>query len=113
MFTQQAFNHIVEGMEVYDRDGNLIGTVEDYRVGEGTIKAAETDTITTAEIISDALGGHKDLPTVLYGRLYDKGFVRINRGFLRKDMLILPEQIEHINEVSLHLNVNDSELIKI
>lgn len=113
MFTQQELSQVVEGMEVYDGAGNRIGTVESFRPGEGTIKATETDTVTIAETISEALGGHKDLPTVLYSRLYDKGFVRIKRGLFRRDMLIMPDQIADLNEVSLHLSVDEDELIKI
>jgi len=113
MFTQPALSEVVEGMKVYDRDSNEIGTVDTFRVGEGTIKAAETDIVTIVETISDALGGHKDLPTVLYARFYDKGFVRVKRGLFRSDLLIIPDQINDINEISIHLNVDERELIKI
>lgn len=113
MFTQQELTQVVEGMEVYDRDGNEIGKVDTFRLGEGTLKTTETDTVTIVETISDALGGHKELPTVLYARLYDKGFVRIKRGLFRSDMLIVPEQIDEVNAVSIHLNVDESELMKV
>lgn len=113
MFTQQELSHIVEGMNVYDSNGNEIGTVDSLRLGEGTIKTMETDTVTIADTISESLGGYKDLPTVLYARLYDKGFVRIKRGFLRRDMLIETDQIDDISHDSLYLNVDESDLIKI
>jgi sporulation protein YlmC with PRC-barrel domain len=113
MFTQQQLNQIVEGMEVYDSDGARLGTVEAVRLGEGTLKASSTDIVTMAEAVTEALGGRKDLPTILYSRLYEEGFIRVNRGLLRRDAIVFPHQIDDVGEESIYLKVEQNELTKI
>jgi hypothetical protein len=113
MFTQQQLNQIVEGMEVYDSDGARIGTVEAVRLGEGAVKSSNTDIVTMAEAVTESLGGRKDLPTILYARLYEEGFIRVNRGLLRRDAIIFPHQVDDVGEESIYLKVEHSELTKI
>jgi sporulation protein YlmC with PRC-barrel domain len=113
MFTQQQLTQIVEGMEVFDNDGSRIGTVAAVQMGEGTLKSNSVDVVTMAESVSEALGGRKDLPTILYARLYEEGFIRVHRGILRRDAIIFPHQIDDIGEDSLYLKVEQTELTKI
>ena len=113
MFTQQTFPHVIEGMEVYNPNGHLIGTVDEFRVGVGAIRAREADTTTIIETVSESLGWHKTLPTIIYAQLYDQGYIRIKRGLFHSDLLILSKQVYDANEISLHLNVDECELIRI
>jgi hypothetical protein len=113
MFTQQQLNQIVEGMEVYDSDGARIGTVEAVRVGEGTLKSSSTDIVTMSEAVSEALGGRKGLPTILYARLFEEGFIRVNRGLLRRDAIVFPHQVDDVGGESIYLKVEQAELTKI
>lgn len=113
MFTQQELSQVVEGMEVYDKDGNQIGTVADFREGEGTMHSHSVDLVTKVDMIADQLGGRRDLPTVLYSRMYEEGFVRIKRGLFRRDVLLFPDQIEGISVDSIHLTVDLNELPRI
>jgi len=106
-------SEIQEGMGVYDKDGARIGTVETVRLGKGTEKTDVTDIVTIVETLSEAIGGRKDLPVVLYSRAFDEGFVRVNRGLLRRDAIVFPNQIESVGEESLYLLIEASELTKL
>jgi hypothetical protein len=113
MFTQQQLSQIVAGMEVYDNDGARIGVVEAVHPGEGTLKANSVDIVTMAEAVTEDLGGRKDLPTILYARLYEEGFIRVHRGLLRRDAIVFPHQIDDVGEESVYLKVEQTELTKI
>lgn len=112
MNTKTVLNQIVEGMDVYDSTNVYIGTIEAYRVGEGTIKTSQTDVVTIAERISETIGSNTDLPGVLYKRLYQEGFVYVPRGFLRPNLLIFLSQINNIKDEQVYLNVKQDELLK-
>lgn len=113
MKLNHVLNQISEGMEVYDSDGARIGVVESVCLGEGKEKADSTDIVTIAEAVSEHLNGRKDLPTILYIRLYEEGFIRVHRGLLRRDCVIFPSQIDDIGEESVYLKVEHTELTKI
>lgn len=113
MFTQQEITQIVEGMEVYDSKGNSIGVVETFRDGEGSFNTSKTDTDTIIAAVSDVLGRHKEMPTIMYLRLYEEGFIRVQRGLFQRDLVVESDQIQDANEISLHLNVPEDELIQI
>lgn len=110
MYTQML-SQIAEGMEVYDSDGHRIGTVEAFRLGEGTLKASRTNIVTIVEELAETMGKHKELPTAFYTRLYEEGFVRVRRGILRSDVLIFSKQIEDIQADAIYLNVEQGELL--
>lgn len=112
MLAQQKLSSVVKGMEVYDRDGARVGTVKAFRLGEGTIKTSATDIVTIAETLKETIGD-KDLPTVMYSRLFDEGFASVDRGFLRGDGIVFPSQIDEINGDTIYLTVNESELFKL
>ena len=113
MFTQLEFNYIVEGMAVYDRHGNDVGIVDALRLGEGIIKATETNTITMVETISEALGRHDEFPTIFYAHLFDKGFARVKRNIFQRDVLVLHDQIDDIRMSGIHLTVDERELVRV
>ncbi|GAB5494636.1 MAG: hypothetical protein Phog2KO_48510 [Phototrophicaceae bacterium] len=112
MLVQQKLSSVVEGMEIYDRDGAQVGTVKAFRMGEGTVKTTQTDIVTISEALEPIIG-NKELPTILYSRLYDEGFVVVARGFLRSDAVIFPSQIDQFGDGALHLNVPEDDLFKL
>lgn len=113
MYAPTVFNQIEEGMEVYDSEGVRIGTIEAFRLGEGMTSAGQTDIVTIAEIVAETIGTRKELPTVLYNRLYADGFAYVPRGILRPDVLIFPDQIDSIEDEQIYLNVERGELLKV
>lgn len=113
MELNHILNQISEGMEVYDSDGARVGVVESVRLGEGKEKADSTDIVTIAEAVSEALNGRKDLLTILYIRLYEEGFIWVNRGLLRRDAIVFPHQIDDIGEESVYLKVELMEVTRL
>ena len=113
MFTQDRFAQIVEGMNVYDRDGVHIGAVKAFRSGEGTIEAQNAEMLTKVEVISQTIGTSVKLPSQLYDRMFAEGFVCVNRGLLRSDGVIFPEQIDEVVDNTIYLKVGRDELASI
>lgn len=112
MLAQQKISSVAEGMEVYDKDGARVGTIKAFRLGEGTIKTSATDIVTISEILTETIG-NKDLPTVMYTRLFDEGFASVDRGFLRSDGIVFPNQIDEISGDTVYLSVYEDELFKL
>ena len=113
MFTMQKLSQVAHGMEVYNSAGENIGAVYDFHLGEGTLTTTETEIETIVDTISEIFGKQAKLPMVLYRRIYDQGFVYIKNGLFRPDLIILPEQIEVINEAGVYLNVTQDKLVKV
>lgn len=112
MLAQQKLSSVVEGMEVYDSDGARVGTIKACRLGEGTIKTSATDIVTISETLKEVIG-NKDLPTIMYSRLFDEGFACVSRGFLRSDGIVFPNQIDEISGDTVYLSVNEEDLYKL
>jgi hypothetical protein len=104
---------IVEGMDVYDSDGMRIGTVEGIHQGHGAEKANTTDIVTIADTVCEMIGKRLELSTILFMRLYEEGFLHVDRGLLRRDCVIFPSQIDDIGEESVYLNIEATEIVKL
>jgi hypothetical protein len=116
---------IYEGMTVYDRTGQKIGTVE--RVYFGAV-SQEADTHgggpTTAappgayesSLIEDfarAIFPADQVPEPLRQRLLRHGFIRIDStGLFAADRYVMPDQIADVSEDRVTLRVTRDELIK-
>lgn len=112
MLVQQKLSTIIEGMEIYDKEGSRVGTIEVLRLGKGASKTQQTD----SETIEDALKrviGDAELPDTLTSQLYADGFLYIECGFLRDNAIIFPSQIEDIINDAIHLNVKEDTLLKV
>lgn len=127
---ENILTQVHEGMTVYDRDNNKVGTVESIYLGalsgteewSGTGPATE-DTMETYDepgVMEDfAFGGGVDPrdsaegSETLRNRLQRHGYVRMeSTGLLASDRYILPEQIASVAEDRLNLQVSKDELIK-
>lgn len=107
----EKLNDIVVGMEVYDSGGAYAGTVKAIRLGEGIAKTRESDLLTMDEEISRTLGYRTDLPIEIYPRLYEGGFISLDSGFLRPDVIVVPEQISEIGKDTVFLRVRTDALL--
>lgn len=112
MLVQQRLSTIIEGMEIYDKDGSRVGTIEVLRLGKGATQTKETDTETIEEALKKIIGD-AELPEALNLQLYEEGFLYVERGFLRDNVIISPSQIEDIINDAIHLNVNEDTLLKV
>lgn len=112
MYALQRFDQIVRGMNVYDKDEILVGTVDDFYIGNGAMKTSHTDMETIVEAISEVLGEDKKLSPAFYLELYDKGFVSIKGLSLGLKLIIFPDQIEEVKADKVCLNVRQVNLVQ-
>lgn len=118
-------SQIYEGMSVYDRDGDKIGTVRKVYLGtvseaqdERGLGAATADTPEPEErsLVDDffnVLAAVNPVPEPVRQRLLRQGFVRINTsGILTADRYVLPDQIEGVSDDSVSLRVPYEALMK-
>lgn len=117
---------IHEGMDVFDREGNRIGTVERVFLGNvseetsdsGGGAATEAGTgpprdKSLVDIFAEGFAGEEQMPDELQERLYREGFVRVDAtGLFASDRYILPEQIASVSGDRVSLRVARDELIK-
>src|SRR5581483_420210 len=94
------FEQVKEGMKVYDRDGNQIGTVDRVYLGEVSPQQDEegkgpatVEPRQPPNEIEDVLRkafGSDDLPEVLRNRLLRNGFLHMDaKGILAPDRYVL------------------------
>jgi len=116
-------SQIHEGMEVYDREGQKVGTVEHVQFGDEdpTNPGVETRTAQNPELLNnslvenlaEALAGTNDVPEVVRARLLRYGFIKVDTGLLSSDRYIMPDQIAHVAEDRVHLLVLHKDLLKL
>jgi hypothetical protein len=100
------------GMPVLqESDKEKIGKVEFVRYGEGldSVDLPEVDTL--VEILADAFSASNKYPDAVYKKLYAEGFIKVERG-LKSDVFVFPNQIAHVVNGEVHINVNEDDLMK-
>jgi hypothetical protein len=114
-------NMIEEGMQVFDNQGNKVGTVEFIHFSEAngseTFTAASTPAEPSEWNLIDIIGkffGSDNLPEELRERLLMHGFIRIDSAKLfGADRYVMPDQIAKVDKNGVHLKVADGqELLK-
>ena len=112
MELQSQLDYIFKGMEVYDWNGDPVGTVEYVYFGgdSGVNEVPDIDSLKNE--MSEAMGGVKGFPTPVYSRLHRYGFIRAKRGFLRADVFIVPQQIANVEDDRVYLSVESNALLK-
>jgi hypothetical protein len=128
-FEQQHGNRILtqiyEGMTVYDRAGDKIGTVEHVYLGgvseEADKRGGGPETVPSlgrgeSSLIEDfaqAIFPSDQLPETLRQRLLRHGFIRIDStGLFAADRYVMPDQIADVSDDRVTLRVTRDELIK-
>jgi len=114
-----------EGMDVYDRTGDKIGTVEyvylgamdedadAYGAGPATASGPGRRESSLLQDFAKALGAGDHVPEVLHDRLRRHGFIRIDStGLFAADRYVMPDQIADISGDRVTLRVTRDELIK-
>jgi hypothetical protein len=92
-----------EGMTVFDADGTEIGKVEFVRMGD-------PEAVTT--VGEEAPGGEPRVAGEIRDRLLRIGFIKIDRkGFLRPDAYAAADEIDHVQDGTVHLLVHDKNLL--
>jgi hypothetical protein len=116
---------IYEGMTVYDRTDQKIGTVEHVYFGAVSQEAdthgggpttAASPGVHESSLIKDlakAIAAGDEMPEPLRQRLLRHGFIRIDStGLFAADRYVMPDQIADVSEDRVTLRVTRDELIK-
>jgi hypothetical protein len=119
-----ALERIREGMDVYDRDGDKIGTVSDVYFGAGTggeLPGQEPPTVPDQNMRSGdtlidraaSVFGARDVPEVVQTRLRQKGYFRLDGGLLSGDRYVTPDQIAEVRGDDVILRIGADEVIEV
>jgi hypothetical protein len=108
---------VQEDMRVVDQAGAELGRVE-------FVKMADADAVTTAgqegQMPDEGLigvfrrfigGGEPEIPEPLAARLVQKGFVKIGKGLLERDIYVAADQIARVSGDQVELNVSRQALV--
>jgi PRC-barrel domain len=123
--SSRILTHIYEGMTVYDRAGDKIGTVEDVYLGAvseeagqrgGGPETASSPGRSESSLIEDfaqAIFPTDQVPEPVRQHLLRHGFIRIDStGLFAADRYVMPDQIADVSEDRVTLRVTRDELIK-
>lgn len=115
---KMPISRVREGMEVFDADGDKIGTVAIIRMGDPdavTVAGQETPH-TESGIVTDiasAFGGKEEpnVPEALRARMIHDGYIKVDGGLLGKDRYARSDQIAGLAGDAVRLNVAKDELV--
>jgi PRC-barrel domain len=123
--SNRILTRIYEGMTVYDRAGDKIGTVEDVYLGgmseEADKRGGGPETAPSpgrgegslSEDLAKAIFPSDQLPETLRQRLLRHGFIRLDStGLFAADRYVMADQIADVSEDRVTLRVTRDELIK-
>jgi hypothetical protein len=121
----RILTQIYEGMTVYDRSGDKIGTVEYVYLGAvneeadkrgggpGTASSPGEPESSLIEDFAKAILPTDQVPEPLRQRLIRQGFIRIDStGLFSADRYVMPDQIADVSKDRISLRVSRDELIK-
>lgn len=120
-----VLSQVRNGMDVYDRENEKIGTVDEVHFGATTETQREHGTGPVTTTPADEPGGDSligaiaesifpsDVPQELEEKLMRTGYIRIDSaGLFASDRYIMPDQIATFVDDKVYLNVTRDELIK-
>ncbi len=127
----RKLEQIHEGMKVYDRQDNEIGTVEsvffgsvspaDADRGQGPAGVSEADEMRdNTPVLFDfafsgavsSAGDEDEARELIRSRLLREGYIEVDgAGLLAKDMYVLPDQVQTVSDDRIHLSVSRDDLI--
>jgi hypothetical protein len=114
-----VLRQIREGMEVYDRTGDHIGTVErvhfgastEHGRGAATPSAPDWRDDTLIDVVAEVFAPD-ELPETLRARLLQNGFIRIDAsGLFAADRYVTPDQIAGVSGDRVVLRATRDELV--
>ncbi|MCC6613635.1 MAG: hypothetical protein IT320_09165 [Anaerolineae bacterium] len=120
---QNLTTNVHEEMEVFDLNGDKVGTVEFVRLSDELASTDYPETATPGAIddqndsfiedIAEVFTDWPRLPEEMRERLLRSGFVRIDRGLIKSDVVATPDQIANVTEDAVYLNVAEDALLKL
>ena len=124
--SNSILNQIDEGMRVYDREDNEIGTVRKVFLGSvtdemnergggpATASSPEVRDDTLVDNLAEAFAGDEPLPETVRERLLRHGFIQIDvSGLFASDRFAMLEQIDSVSDDRVRLRLAKEELDKL
>lgn len=113
MLTQTPeLRHVTKGMEVYDINGNQLGTVQAMHFGDANIEDTTPNINMIQKFLEPLLNDPREFPEVIYNRMYREGFVRVQRGLLRSDLFVFANEIQRIEDQKVYLSIPEDEIME-
>lgn len=115
---RDIFDKIHEGMDVYDSEGDKIGTVERLYFGSEGVDEPGPEPATAPEMRDDTLIDEiaeafntEDIPEEVRERLLRHGFVHVDGGLIfDKDYYVLPDKIDRVDADGVHVREREEDL---
>jgi hypothetical protein len=122
MVTGNVLAQVHEGMKVFDRAHNEIGTVERVQMSDDDPSTQQVEAATPGnlrerdnsliDVIARAFVAD-DLPEEIRKRLLQQGFVRIDAaGLFAADRYVTPDQIKSVSGDEVMLKASKDELLR-
>lgn len=133
-FENNILMKVREGAKVVDKDQKEIGTVDDVFLGaveqgtqdqaagpstEGTTGRTDKESYTPNFAFGGAIDTNEGVGQVgggatetIRNRLLRHGYVHVDTGLFKTDRVVLTEQIKHVEEEKLVLNVSAEQLLR-
>lgn len=114
---------VEEGMDVYDREGDKVGTVKEVFLGTSSEEAEEYVSDTDNEdgpslypdgSLLDNLAeafADEELPEAVRARLLQHGYLRVDGGLLQDDYFVIADHIVGVTDEGVRLNERKGELL--
>jgi hypothetical protein len=123
---QSVLKNVREGMEVYDSNGEKVGSVRTlyfgadsdemrrYGAGAATAPNPNMREDSLVEDVAEAIfTDNDDLPKEMRQRLVNEGYLRIDTaGLFRSDRFVFAEQIAAVRGDQVHLKVSREDLLE-
>ena len=114
MYNERNWISLVEeGMDVYDVNGDKVGTVDSFQYGtEGVTETVPEDN--TDDSIMEAVAevfSPGELPEEVRERLLQHGYIRIDKGLLQGFGYVLNNDIRNVGNDGVHLKVDDDGIL--
>lgn len=125
MNTRKWLAAVRDGMDVFDRNGDKIGTVKQIYfgaagdeveggyvqgdIGDGDLERDRSNFL--FDEVAEAIAGVSDIPEEVRERLLQHGYVQVDRGLLQSDGYVLSEHVVNVTDEGVTVNVDDDDLI--
>lgn len=105
----EAMGQIRKGMRVVGANGDEVGEVDDFKIGNQQAATPEGQTTTGADGLLQDLargfgGGDSPLPDEQRERLLRLGYIKVDRtGLFKEDLYVAGDDIRRVSGDSVHL----------
>lgn len=118
--TMEELKTIREEMDVLDRSGEKVGTVEKIQFGtedftrpgaESATAPAHNETRTLVDDFAEAIAPPETVAEEVRERMERFGFIKIDRGLLRGDRYVMLNQVARIDGDEVLLTIGEDDLV--